>query len=96
MAAIRRIMLDVLKPLREPSIVDLASMLSELPGVEGVNVTVNEVDVETLSLTVVIEGNDVPFGRVKEVLEKTGAVIHSVDQVVAGSKVVEIPRSLEE
>jgi hypothetical protein len=48
--------LDVLKPLKDPSIVDVALELAKVPGVEAVNITVNEVDVETLSLTVVIEG----------------------------------------
>jgi len=83
--------LDVLKPLREPSIVEVALELSKIPGVEGVNITVNEVDVETLSLTIVVEGTDIDFEGVKRVLESVGAAIHSIDQVVAGKKMVEMP-----
>jgi len=83
--------LDVLKPLREPSIVEVALELSKVPGVEGVNITVNEVDVETLSLTIVVEGTDIDFEGVKRVLESVGAAIHSIDQVVAGKKMVEMP-----
>ncbi len=92
----RRLVLDVLKPLKEPSIVDVALELSKVKGVQGVNITVNEVDVETLSLTVVIEGEGIDFDGVRRVLEEVGAAIHSIDQVVAGEKMVEIPRKPQE
>ncbi len=91
MSRLRRLVLDVLKPLKEPSIVDVALELSKLPGIDSVNITVNEVDVETLSLTVVIEGESIDFDTVKRVLEEVGAAIHSIDQVVAGKKIVEVP-----
>jgi len=88
--------LDVLKPLKDPSIVDVALELSRIDGVEAVNITVNEVDVETLSLTVVVEGDNIDFERVRTILEEVGAAIHSIDQVVAGERLVEIPRRLRE
>ncbi len=88
---LRRIVLDVLKPLRDPSIVDLAERMSTIRGVDAVNITVNEIDVETLSLSIIIEGSAIDFEEVKAVLEETGAVIHSVDQVVAGNRIVEVP-----
>jgi len=88
---LRRLVLDVLKPLREPSIVEVALELSKVSGVEGVNITVNEVDVETLSLTIVVEGTDIDFEGIKRVLDSVGAAIHSIDQVVAGEKMVEMP-----
>ena len=91
MAGLRRLVLDVLKPLRDPAITEVAVMLSRVRGVEGVNITVKEVDVETLSLTVVIEGDDIDFEGVKRVLEEVGAAIHSIDQVVAGKRMVEVP-----
>ncbi len=89
---LRRLVLDVLKPIKDPSIVDVALELSKVRGVEAVNITVNEVDVETLSLTIVIEGNDIDFEQVKNILEEVGAAIHSIDQVVAGQRMVELPR----
>lgn len=89
---LRRLVLDVLKPLKDPSIVDVALQLSKVRGVEAVNITVNEVDVETLSLTIVIEGTDIDFEQVKSVLEEVGAAIHSIDQVVAGERLVEVPK----
>ncbi len=90
---LRRIVLDVLKPIKEPSIIELARSISGIRGVEGVNITVSEVDVETLTLTITIEGSDIDFEEVKRIIEDSGAVIHSIDQVVAGEKVVEIPAS---
>ncbi len=94
MAGLRRLVLDVLKPLRDPSLTELALRLSSVRGVEGVNITVNEVDVETLSLTIVVEGDDIDFEGVKKVLEEMGAAIHSIDQVVAGERIVEVPPEL--
>lgn len=96
MPGLRRLVLDVLKPLKDPSIVDVALELARVPGVEAVNITVNEVDVETLSLTVVVEGDNIDFARVREVFEEVGAAIHSIDQVVAGERIVEIPPRPEE
>ncbi len=86
---IRRLVLDVLKPLREPSIVDMAKALAELKGVSGVNITVSDVDVETMGLIITIEGDNIDFEKVKTTISEMGAVIHSVDQVIVGNKVVE-------
>ncbi len=96
MAKLRRIVLDVLKPIKDPSIIDIALELSRLKGIEAVNITVNEMDVETLSLTVVIEGDNIDFSKVKSTLESVGAAIHSIDQVVAGNRIIEIPMKTEE
>ena len=88
-APLRRVVLDVLKPIKGPSIVDVSKELAGLPGVEGVNVTVKEIDVETVTLSVTIEGRDIDFSKVEMKLEELGCVIHSIDQAVAGSKIVD-------
>ncbi len=85
---IRRLVLDVMKPHR-PSIVEVALKLSKVNGVNGVNCILNEVDQETESLKVVIEGPNIDFDEVQETLESLGAVIHSIDVAVAGKKIVE-------
>lgn len=84
--AITKLTLDVLKTIRGSSIVELAQKLTELSGVRSVNIKVNEVDVETLTLTVVVEGDDLDFAKIRSVIEGMGAVIHSVDEVVAIKK----------
>jgi hypothetical protein len=76
----------VLKPLKGPSIVELAQTLSGLEGVDQVVITVNEIDVETVTLTITIEGNSIDYEVVRETIERLGGIIHSIDQVVASSK----------
>ncbi len=90
-APLRRIVLDVLKPIKGPTIIDVAEELANMPGIDGVNITVTEIDVETISITMVIEGSHIDFEQVEKKLEELGCVIHSIDQVVAGKKYVEIP-----
>jgi hypothetical protein len=87
--AIRRLVLDVLKPIRGTSIVDLAEKISVLKGVDGVNISVTDMDVETMGLMIVIEGSDLNFEEIKKTLEEEGCAIHSIDEVVSGSKIVE-------
>jgi len=86
----------VLIPIKGPSIIDIADNLSRVRGVEAVNITVKEVDVETQNIIVVIEGDDIDFSEVKVMIEELGGVIHSVDQVVAGKRLVEIPKEVYE
>ena len=95
-APVRRLVLDILKPLRGPSIIDVAREIASIKGVEGVNLTVKEIDVETITLSMTIEGDDIDFNAVKEKLDMLGCVIHSIDQVVAGLRIVEEPENVEE
>ncbi len=88
MAGLRRLVLDVLKP-HEPSNVLLAMKLSELENVEGVNLILKEMDRETETLKVTIVGDNLNYDMIRKVLEDFGAVIHSVDEIVAGKKIVE-------
>ncbi|QLH75384.1 MAG: DUF211 domain-containing protein [Methanomassiliicoccales archaeon] len=88
MTEIKRLVLDVLKP-HHPSIIELAKNLSVVEGVSGVNCSLQEVDQETESIKITIEGNNVNCDIVEEVITESGAVIHSVDSVSAGKKLVE-------
>lgn len=88
MTVVRRIVLDVLKP-HSPSLVDLARKIAALKGVHGVNCTIEEVDQETESLSVIVEGDAIDFEKVSEAISAAGAVIHSVDSVSAGKKILE-------
>jgi hypothetical protein len=85
---IRRLVLDVLKP-HHPSIVELSKRLSVLEGVSGVNCTLEEVDQETESIKITIEGNAIDYDLVEATISESGAVVHSVDSVSAGKKLVE-------
>ena len=85
---ITRIVLDILKP-HEPKITDMALKLTSLPNIEGVNITVYEIDKETENVKVTIEGDDLDFDKIQEIIETLGGTIHSIDEVVAGKKIIE-------
>jgi len=80
--------LDVLKP-HSPRLTDLALMITRYEQVSGVNISLKEVDQNTESITLTIEGDDLSYDSIKEILEQAGAVIHSIDQVVAGKRIIE-------
>ena len=85
---IRRLVLDVLKP-HHPSMIELARRISVLDGVSGVNCSLEEVDQETESIKITIEGSAIDHDAVEATISEFGAVIHSVDSVSAGKKLVE-------
>ena len=85
---IKRLVLDVLKP-HQPVLPEFAESLGRIGGVMGVNITLIEVDAETESVKITVEGNKLNYSEIKEKIENLGAVIHSVDQVVAGTTLVE-------
>lgn len=88
MNGIRRIVLDILKP-HEPKITDMALKLTSLSNIDGVNITVYEIDKETENVKVTIEGNNLDFDEIQEIIESLGGTIHSIDEVVAGKKIIE-------
>lgn len=88
MTSIKRIILDVLKP-HNPSIIELAQNLSSLDGISGVNISLEEVDKDTDSVKITIEGSNINFEKVNKSISECGAVIHSIDGVSAGMKMVE-------
>ncbi|AFZ70017.1 hypothetical protein Calag_0235 [Caldisphaera lagunensis DSM 15908] len=88
-APLRRLVLNITKPIKGPSIIDVAKSIASLSGIDGVNVTVKELDVETATLNITIEGEDISFDKVENVLESLECVIQSIDQVITGKKVVD-------
>jgi len=88
LTTIKRIILDVLKP-HNPTIIELAQNLSCLDGISGVNISLEEVDKDTDSVKITIEGSNINFEKVNESITECGAVIHSIDGVSAGMKMIE-------
>jgi len=86
---IRRLVLDVDKAVIRPSLIDLAAAIERVEGVQGVNVTVTEIDIETVGSEVTVEGENINYSALVEAIESTGAVVHSIDQLVCGSRIVE-------
>jgi hypothetical protein len=86
---IRRLALDVDKARERPDLITLAAAIEAVKGVQGVNITVNGIDMETVGTDITIEGENIDFDLVKNAIEKTGAVVNSIDQIVSGGRVVE-------
>ena len=79
---IKNIVLDVLKP-HSPPLPEFATFISKLDGVNKVDINLVEINEKTESLKVTLNGSNIKFDALKELMEKRGAVIHSVDQVMA-------------
>ena len=77
---VKKIVLDVLKP-HQPSIPELASRLVACHGVDHVNITLAEIDQNTESIKVQVDGSDVKLDGLRKCIEELGATIHSVDEV---------------
>jgi hypothetical protein len=72
--------LDVLKT-HQPALPEFTELVGGVDGVQRVEVTVDEIDEETVSLRVIIDG-DIDYEEVKKYLACIGAEVHSVDRVV--------------
>ncbi len=95
MSQIKRLVLDVLKP-HEPTIIELANDLGDVDNVDGVNLSLYEVDQQTENVKITIEGTDINYNMVTHIIENLGGVIHSVDEIVAGKKIVEEEETLHD
>ena len=82
MIAIKKLVLDVLKP-HSPSILELARALAEQGEGYRVHLNVEEVDEKTETVVIVIEGNNLDFEAIDETIKTMGGSLHSVDQVLA-------------
>jgi len=76
-----KLVLDILKP-HIPDLVDFCRELSSVSGVKRVSGVVLEVDVETDTVKVTIEGRGIDFQELESKVKSMGAAIHSVDEVV--------------
>ena len=88
MGNLRRLVLDVLKPL-EPSIEVLVQLLADLEGVDGANISIYEIDRRVENAKITIEGHDLRYAEISSVIEENGGAIHSIDEVAAGRVLIE-------
>jgi hypothetical protein len=86
---IRRLVLDVDKAISRPSIVEIAEAIANIKGIEACNITVTEIDVETVGMDITLEGEQLDHPALVKAIEGTGAAVHSIDQLVFGSRLVE-------
>jgi len=86
---IRRARLDVDWAIEGPGIVAVAEAVDGVPGVQAANVTITEIDAETVGSDLSVEGENIDLQALTEAIEQSGAVVHSIDQLVIGDRLVE-------
>ncbi len=79
MPAIRKIVLDVLKP-HLPNVLEFAGALAAIGPDYQVYLDVAEIDEKTETLTLVIEGQALDYSRIEEIIKSLGGSIHSIDK----------------
>ncbi len=82
---LRLLVIDVLKP-HKPNIVELGRTMCLEGKLDSANITVYAVDEKTESLKIIIEGNNLIFDDIKQIIEDNGGAVHSIDKVIVGNK----------
>jgi len=95
MGKTRRLVLDTLKP-HEPTIIEWADQLSELSGITAVNISIYEMDRKVENAKITIEGEDISYSIVEEIINQMGGAIHSIDEVVAGKEIIDDAATLQD
>ena len=85
---IRRIVLDVDKAFAQPSLLDLAAAIDGVRGVQGFNIHVEEVDMETISTLITLEGDDIDYAALVSAIEDAGAMVHGILDLAVGEHLV--------
>ncbi|MDH5661338.1 MAG: DUF211 domain-containing protein [Gammaproteobacteria bacterium] len=80
MIYVKRIVLDVLKP-HQPNGLEFTSAIAEQSPGAVVKLTVLEVDEQTETVAIAIEGDDLRYNEITEAITNMGATVHSIDEV---------------
>ncbi len=80
MIAVKRLVLDVLKP-HQPDALSFCKELARLGDGYRVSLSLDEMDDKTQTLQLEISGEAVDIAPIEEAITRMGASIHSVDQV---------------
>ncbi|MBV0924476.1 DUF211 domain-containing protein [Halomicroarcula limicola] len=95
MAAVRRLVMDVLKP-HDPTLLSFTERVSETESVAGATTSLIELDQEVQNVKVTLEGEDIDVSAVEDTIEGLGGTVHSVDQVACGDRLVTDRRTLQD
>lgn len=86
---IRRTKLDVDWAIGGPSIAMIAAAIDDVDGVEAATITITEIDLETVGTDIAVEGDGLDLDALTTAIEHAGAVVHSVDELAIGDRIVE-------
>jgi uncharacterized protein len=85
---IRRMQLDVDKAIARSDLLELAEAIDKVSGVEALNIAVSEIDMETVGLEVTVEVENIDAPALIREIEKAGAAVHSMDELVVGNRII--------
>jgi len=88
LANIRRLVLDVLKP-HAPNVIELAKQLADLTGVDGVDISLIEMDQKVENVKITCEGDSIDYEKLEKIIKQHGASIHSLDKISVGTSLIE-------
>ncbi len=80
MVTVKRIVLDVLKP-HQPNALEFSQAIAKVGTGYHVNLTVLEMDKNTETLQISIEGNAIDFEKIQSAISEMGGSLHSIDEV---------------
>ena len=80
MVSVKKIVLDVLKP-HEPNALEFCQSIAKVGVNYHVRLIVLEVDKNTETLQITVEGNTVDFEAVQSIISEMGGSLHSIDEV---------------
>ncbi|MDK6027782.1 DUF211 domain-containing protein [Ignisphaera sp. 4213-co] len=81
-----RIVMNAFKSMGKQNIIDIANQLLKLDEVRNVNIKVNDINAEVVSVTIIIEGVNLDFEKIRSVLEDMGIAIHNVSEIIASKE----------
>ena len=73
----------------------MAKMLSLIEGVASVNISIVEIDLKVENAKITVEGENINYEKVEELIQDMGASIHSIDEVVAGKEIIDDAETLQ-
>jgi len=80
MTQVKRVVLDILKP-HHPDALQFCSHIAALGSDYRVKLAVQEMDEKTQTLKLIVEGSDINFDALQDVIARMGASLHSIDEV---------------
>ena len=80
MVCVKRIILDVLKP-HQPNALEFSQAIARVGVDYRVHLTVLEMDENTETILIEIEGNAIDFEAIESAITDMGGSLHSIDEV---------------
>lgn len=80
MVSVKKVVLDVLKP-HQPNALEFSQAIAKVGTDYHVHLTVLEVDENTETLQIEIEGNAIDFDAIQASINDLGGSLHSIDEV---------------